>query len=58
MFIHPYFAQQRHHDLIATAETARLAGATRRRRPARPHLRRASHLKAQPAPLTSPAPPA
>ncbi len=38
MFIHPYFAQQRRRDLIAAAETARLARAARTRHPAWPRL--------------------
>jgi hypothetical protein len=43
MFIHSYFAQQRHRDLITAAETARLA---RRRHPVRPRLRHAKHRRA------------
>jgi hypothetical protein len=43
MVIHPYVAQQRHRELIVTAETARLA---HRRCPARARLRRAKHQRA------------
>jgi len=47
MFIHPYLARQRHRDLIAAAETSRLAPAARNRRKAPP--RRATHPAARPA---------
>jgi len=49
MFIHPYLARQRHRDLIAAAETSRLAPAARNRRKARPRPRRATHPAARPA---------
>ena len=53
MFIHPYLAEQRHRDLIAAAETDRLADAARSRHPAWLRMRRITHPARRPAPLRS-----
>ena len=55
MFIHPHLARQRHRDLIAAAETARLAPAARTRRQARPRLPRSTRPAARPARCEAPA---
>ena len=56
MFIHPYLAGQRHRDLIAAAETSRLASSARKGRKARPRPRRATHPATPAGPLRAPAP--